>query len=147
MECSSIIATGFNGGGLRSHARLQKYLEYIKSFPPKESAVKTKAKLLRIPFWGHEGRGSEMGTSIPIWENGTPMPARVMLILGIAGLLSGMDIINQVGSTVNFRSNQFKVGQSGWGMMTFNEKHHCVFPLVPTSCDYVKLNGYFGQLR
>ena len=32
-------------------------------------------------------------------------------------------------------------------MMTFNEKRHWVFPLVPTACAYTKLNEYFGKLR
>ena len=32
-------------------------------------------------------------------------------------------------------------------MMTFNEKHHWVFPLVPTACDYAKLNEHFGPLQ
>ena len=32
-------------------------------------------------------------------------------------------------------------------MMTFNEKHHSVFPLVPTSCSYAKLNGYFRGMQ
>ena len=32
-------------------------------------------------------------------------------------------------------------------MMTFNEKHHWVFPLVPTSCDYAKLDDYFGKMQ
>ena len=32
-------------------------------------------------------------------------------------------------------------------MVTFNEKHHWAFPLVPSSCDYAKLGEYFGKLR
>ena len=32
-------------------------------------------------------------------------------------------------------------------MMTFNEKHHWVFPLVPTDCDYAKTGEYFGKLQ
>ena len=32
-------------------------------------------------------------------------------------------------------------------MMTFNEKHHWVFSLVPTSCSYAKLGGYFAKLQ
>ena len=31
--------------------------------------------------------------------------------------------------------------------MAFNEKRHCVFPLVPTSSAYAELNGYFGKLQ
>ena len=32
-------------------------------------------------------------------------------------------------------------------MMTFNEKNHWVFHLVPTACSYAKLDEYFGKLR
>ena len=32
-------------------------------------------------------------------------------------------------------------------MMTFNEKHHLVFPQVPTACACAKLDEYFGELR
>ena len=32
-------------------------------------------------------------------------------------------------------------------MMTFNEKHRLVFPLVSNSRDYAKLYEYFGKLR
>ena len=41
--------------------------------------------------------------------------------------LSGMYIIKRLDLTVNFGRNQFKVGQSGWEMMTFSEKHLWVF--------------------
>ena len=32
-------------------------------------------------------------------------------------------------------------------MVNYNEKHHWVFPLVPTSCAYAKLDGYFGKMQ
>ena len=32
-------------------------------------------------------------------------------------------------------------------MMTYNGKHHWVFPLVPTACAYAKLNGYFWEIK
>ena len=32
-------------------------------------------------------------------------------------------------------------------MMTSNDKHRWVFPLVPTACAYAKLGEYFGKLR
>ena len=35
----------------------------------------------------------------------------------------------------------------GWEMMTSNDKHRWVFPLVPTACAYAKLGEYFGKLR
>ena len=34
-ECSSIIDTGFNGGGLRSFSWFRRYGEYLRSFYPK----------------------------------------------------------------------------------------------------------------
>ena len=88
-----------------------------------------------------------MGDAIPIWADGAFTPVRVMLIRGRSELLSGMGIIKKVDSTVNFGRNQCKVGKSEWKMMAFSEKHHCVFPLAPTSCAYTKLNEYFGKLR
>ena len=48
---------------------------------------------------------------------------------------------------VCFEGGQFKVGQSEWEMMTFNEKHHLVSPLVPTACACAKLYEYLGKLR
>ena len=47
-ECSSVIDTGFNGGGLRFFARLAKYLEYLKSFYPKANVVKTDGGVVEI---------------------------------------------------------------------------------------------------
>ena len=42
MECSSITDAGFNGGGLRVFSWLRKYLEYVRSFYPKENLLKTR---------------------------------------------------------------------------------------------------------
>ena len=78
---------------------------------------------------------------------GTSKPVRVMLIRGKCDSLLGMDIIQRRVSEVNFGSKQFKVGKSGWGMVTLNANRHLVCPLVPTASDYAKLNGYFRQLR
>ena len=89
-----------------------------------------------------------MGAAIPIWADGASRPARVRLIRGKAELRSAMDIIvKKLDSAVNFRSNQFKVGQSEWGTMTFNGKNHCVLPLAQTGRCYAQLNEYFGKLR
>ena len=88
-----------------------------------------------------------MGTAIHIWAQGNSKPVRVMLIHGTAELLSGMDIVTQLDITVRFGGDQFKVGKRECGMMTFSGNHHWVFPLVPTSSAYAKLNGYFGKLR
>ena len=65
-ECSIIIDTGFNGGGLRSHDWWRKYLEYLKSFHPKATSAKTPGALLRFSLGGREGRDSMMGAAIPI---------------------------------------------------------------------------------
>ena len=58
VECSSIIDTGFNGGGLSIFAWLRKYLEYQRSFPPKENMEKTREKVLKLVFAIHQGRDS-----------------------------------------------------------------------------------------
>ena len=87
-ECSLIIDTGFNGGGLRIHERLRKYLEYITSFYPNSTVAKTKAKLLTLAIGGHEGLDSTMGAAIRIWADGMSKPARVRLIQGKTELLS-----------------------------------------------------------
>ena len=79
--------------------------------------------------------------------NEIPKPARVRLILGKTELLPGMDIIRKLDIAVRFGGAQFKVGQSEWEMTTFHEKYHWVFPLVPSDCDYAKLNEYFGKLQ
>ena len=47
---------------------------------------------------------------------------------------------------VRFR-NQFNVGKIECEMVTFNEKSHWVFPLVPTAGDYAKLNTHFGEAQ
>ena len=39
-ECSSIIDTGFNGGGLCSFSWLIRYEEYLRSFYPKAKLIK-----------------------------------------------------------------------------------------------------------
>ena len=39
------------------------------------------------------------------------------------------------------------VGQGELKMMTYNEQHPWVFPLVPTACARAKLYEYFGQMR
>ena len=97
-----------------SFARLQKYLEYLKSVYQKATLGKTKAKLLRFAPGDHQGRDSTVGASIPIWANGAFKPARVGLIHGKAALLLGMDIIRKLDITVRFGGDRFMVGQSEW---------------------------------
>ena len=118
-----------------------------KELLPEGHNCENKGKLLRFSLGNHEGRDSTTGAEIHIWVGGAPKPARLRLIRGKAELLSGMDIVKQLGPTVNFWGNQFKVGQSEWGMMNFEEKHRCVFALVPTDCDYDEANGYFWEIE
>ena len=46
-ECTSIIDTGFNGGGLRSYAWSRKYLGYVESFYHR-AAISKQRKLVKI---------------------------------------------------------------------------------------------------
>ena len=39
-ECSSMVDTGFNGGGLCTFSCLRKYVEYLQSFYPKQNCLK-----------------------------------------------------------------------------------------------------------
>ena len=50
-ECSAIVDAGFNGGGLCSHAWMQRYVMYLGSFYPKTNLVKFKENVLRFVFW------------------------------------------------------------------------------------------------
>ena len=120
--CSSIIDTGFNGWGLRSFARLRKFLEYMRSFRDTTNMMKAGAKVSKFAYANHQWRDSGASTVIPIWVNGIFRPARVRLIRGEAALLLGMHIVKEFGAQVDFGSDQFKVGQGEWEMVTFNEK-------------------------
>ena len=62
-------------------------------------------------------------------------------------ILLGLDIVKKLDITVVFGSDHFMAGQGKLAMMTYNEKHHWVFPLFPTACDYAKLDAYFGELQ
>ena len=132
---------------MHSYDRLRKYLERLRSFYPKATLGTPKKNCRDLRFGGHPGRVPTMVAAMPIWANGAFKPARVRLIRGKTELLSGMSIIRKIDITVRFGIDQFKVGQSEWGMVTFNGKRHLVFPLDPTSCAYSKLNEYFGKLR
>ena len=84
--------------------------------------------MLKYVFGNHQGRDSEAITAIPIWANGIFRPLRVRLIRGKTELLSGMRIVKKLGVQVASESDQFKVGQGEWEMMTLKEKNHWVFP-------------------
>ena len=86
----------------------------------------------------HQGRVSDASTALPIWKNGSFKPLRIRLITGKAELLSGMNIVKKHDIAVCFGGDRFHVGQAEWEMVTFNEKHRWVFPLVPTACAYRK---------
>ena len=58
-----------------------------------------------------------------------------------------MCVIKKLQLAVNFGGEGFQVGQVEWGEMTFNDKHHWVFPLVPTACAYTKLGEYFRKMQ
>ena len=98
-------------------------------------------------FGDHQRRTSGASTALPIWVNGSFRPVRVRRIRGKNELLPGMHIVKKHGAQVCFGCDRFNVGHGEWKMMTFNEENRWVFPLVPTSCAYAKLDGYFGKLR
>lgn len=88
-----------------------------------------------------------MGAVILNRAGGTFKPARSMLIHGKKNYFLRMCIVKKLDMEVNLGRNQFKVGESEWGMMTFNAKRLLVFALGPSSCSYNKLSDYFGKLR
>ena len=89
---------------------------------------------------------SVKSVALPIWITDTSRPVRAGSIDGMAELLQGLGIIRKLDITVIFGTGQFRVGQGGSGMMTYNGKHHWVFPLVPAACAYAKLNDYYWEL-
>ena len=147
VDFSRITDTGINGGGLRIYHWLRRYVEYLWSFYHKANLVKTREEEWRLALVDHQGRTPGASTVLPIWVNGSFRPARVRLIRGKTELLSGMHIVKELAVSVLFGSDRFEVGQGEWGVMTFNEKRHWVFPLAPTACAYTKLDEYFGELR
>ena len=50
-ERSAIADTGFNGGWLCSHARMQRYVMYLRSFYPETDLVKYKEKRVDVCVW------------------------------------------------------------------------------------------------
>ena len=58
-----------------------------------------------------------------------------------------MDIVKKLDIAVCFGSDRRHVGQGRGGVMTFNDNLRWVCPIVPTDCDYAKLDGHFGKLR
>ena len=108
---------------------------------------KNKSRLVTICVWNRDGRDSLMDSAIPTWLGGMPKQACARLIRGRAELLAGMDIVKKMDSPVSFGRNKFKAWQSEWAMVTSNGKPRRLLPLFPTSCDYAKLNEYFGKLR
>ena len=96
-------------------------------------------------FWDPQGPVSDASTALPIWARGSFKHVRIALIIGGSELLLCMHTIKKLDIAVCFGIDRFHVGQ-GWGMLTFNEKHRWVFPLVPTSCAYAKLVEYFGKI-
>ena len=58
-----------------------------------------------------------------------------------------MGIIRKLRLAVDFGCERFQVGQGEWEGVTFNDKHHWVFPLVPNACAYAKLDDYFRKMQ
>ena len=58
-----------------------------------------------------------------------------------------MRIVKKFCAQVCFGSDRYKVGPGGWEMVTFNEQHLWVSPLVPAEISYKKSYRYFGKLR
>ena len=81
-ECSAILDTGFNGGGLCSHAWVQKYVSYLRSFHPKTNFGKYKEGVLRFIFGNRQGRNSDSSTVMPIWADGDFKPVKIRLFDG-----------------------------------------------------------------
>ena len=82
--------------------------------------------------------------SLPIWITDSFRPARARLVDGMAELLLGIDIVRKLDIALVFGSNQFRIGQWGSEMMTYNGKHRWVFHLVSTACAFDKLDDYFS---
>ena len=97
-------------------------------------------------FGNQQGRASLTSTVLPIWVTDSFKRARVRLIEGGTELLPGLDIVGKLDIVVEFGIERFRFGRGELEMMTFNEKRHWVFPLVPTSCDYAKVGDYFWEM-
>ena len=124
------------------------YGEYVESFYPKSKLFKSNEEpKIKFAFRKPHGRVSVKSTVLPIWITDSFRPAMVRLIDGMSELLLGLDIIRKLDITVVFDSDHFRVGQGELEMMTYNWKHHWVFPLVPTACAYAKLNDYFWKMQ
>ena len=84
---------------------------------------------MRFVFGNQQGRASVTSTVLPIRMEDSFKPVRARLIEGKTELLLGMDIISKIDIRVEFGSNRFMGGRGELETMTFNEKHHAVFPL------------------
>ena len=50
-ECSAIVDTGFNGGGLCCHAWMQKYVAYLRNFLPQNQPSEIQRRCFKIYIW------------------------------------------------------------------------------------------------
>ena len=116
-------------------------------FYHKTKLAKTKEKELIFAFGNQQGRMSVTSTALHIWVNVSFKTARLRLVDWKTQLLPRLCIVRKLDVRVFFGRNRFHVGQGEWEMMTFNEKHRCVFPLAPTACDYAKLDEYFREMQ
>ena len=102
---------------------------------------------LKFVFGNAQGRVSAKSAVLPIWITYSFRPVRVRRIDGMTELLLCLDIIRKLDITVVFGRNQLRVRQGESEMVTYNGKHHWVFPLVPTACAYAKPNDYFRKMK
>ena len=55
-DCSSVTDTGFNGGGLRSYPRLERYVEYMMIFYHNDNLAKSREEELGFAFLESPGK-------------------------------------------------------------------------------------------
>ena len=56
------------------------------------------------------------------------LPVRGRLIGGVAGLLSGLEIVGELNNTVGFGKRDFHIGQCEWRWANYNRNNRWVFP-------------------
>ena len=100
---------------------------------------------MRFAFGNQQGRVPVTSTGLPFFVTDSFKPARARLIEGETELLPGLDIVIELDIAVEYGIKRFMFGRAEVEMTTFNEKHHWVFPLVPTAGAYAKLDDYFGK--
>ena len=75
-ECSSIVDTGFNGGGAVQSCVDAEICILSSELLPKTNLVRYKEGVLRFIFGNRQGRNSESSTVMPIWVDGDFKPVK-----------------------------------------------------------------------